>query len=320
MRIYLWDNIKVVLMLFVILTHSICVYQQNDTMWVQYYWVLIMTYTMPLFTITSGFWFKKKNIRNVCMRFLWPFIVFSIIIFAWGGVFYEPYKNATIGTYLRLAYAMWYLWALFIYYLITPVLLKHFRTTTIFYTSLLIALSIGFLPFIGTLLQLSRVICFYPFFILGILLKERNEWLHKLKNRSKVCMLVLIMLSIFYMYINFLHPGIVYGTGFMSGFGFSIKGLMVRIFTYFMCIAMSISFIGFMPNKKIWFTKFGTRTMNAYLCHMLIIFPCTWGIGPHIIDKWYGYVFLIVIVPLLCIPLYSNILNRIMNKILLIKK
>lgn len=129
-RVYLWDNLKVITMLMVVMTHSICPYQSEC--WTGYYWILIMTFSMPLFTIISGYWYKPRTFKHVFLRFLYPCILFSGIIFVGGGEFYEPYKKQI--PYLNFGYAMWYLWALFVYYLITPYLLRHFQLKTILIT------------------------------------------------------------------------------------------------------------------------------------------------------------------------------------------
>lgn len=315
-RVYLWDNIKVFLMLLVVCTHSVCIYQNEG--WIEYYWVFIMTYTMPLFMLVSGFWFKKKEIKKIIIRFLWPCLLFSVVNFAWGSLFYEPYKNATPKTFLCFGYAMWYLWALFLYYLFTPLLVKYLRLKVLFFLSVIGALLIGFVPFVGVTFQLSRVICFYPFFALGMLFKEHEESLKKIPRGYK-WFLCLLVLSLFYMIADYICPGVVYKTGFTGGFGLSLKGLILRAFTYLMCIAMCFCVIYAMPDRKFWFSKYGNRTMNVYLLHMIIVFPCTWYIGALIKDTWYGHVFLIVCVPLLCMVLFSEKVDRVMRKILLLK-
>ena len=320
-RIYLWDNIKVCLMLFVIMTHSVCVYQyyNNGEQWIEFYWVFIMTYTMPLFTMVSGYWFRKKSIKQAFKRFLWPCLLFSIVNFMWGGLFYPPYKEGGLVSYLSLGYAMWFLWALFIYYLLTPILLRHIKLYILLFVSFIVALASGFIDIIGNLLQLSRVICFYPFFIFGIMLKENDKYLHTI-SRGYKWFLGLLALSLLYIVADKSFPSIVYQTGFTGGFGISLSGLALRVFTYMMCFAMSICFIFVMPNRKLWFSKYGSRTMNVYVLHMLIIFPCTWYLGPKIMNHWYGYLFLIIGVPVLRLPLFSKYIDSFMKKVLLLDK
>ena len=78
-RIYLWDNLKVMLMMMVVMTHSVNVYQLDGYEWIQYFWILIMTYTMPLFMMISGFWYKQRNTKYCLKHYLYPCLVFSVI-------------------------------------------------------------------------------------------------------------------------------------------------------------------------------------------------------------------------------------------------
>lgn len=82
-RIYLWDNLKVLAMLMVVMTHSICPYQYEC--WAGYYWILIMTFSMPLFTIISGYWYRPHKLKHALLRFLHPCLLFSGMNFVGGG-------------------------------------------------------------------------------------------------------------------------------------------------------------------------------------------------------------------------------------------
>lgn len=78
-RVYLWDNLKVILMMLVVMTHSVNVYQLEGYDWIQYLWVFTMTYTMPLFMIISGFWYKPRKMSYSLKHYLYPCVLFSVI-------------------------------------------------------------------------------------------------------------------------------------------------------------------------------------------------------------------------------------------------
>lgn len=318
-RVYLWDNLKVILMLLVIMTHSVCLYQGER--WTEFYWILVMTFTMPLFTIISGFWYRPKSIKDTAIRFLYPCILFSIVNFLWGGLFYEPYMTHQVS-YLSLGYAMWYLWALFVYYCITPVLLRFFSIGQLLILSFLVSWIAGFFTGLNTQLQISRVICFYPFFLIGKFLHE--YYLHKIysiSTRQRIYAAVIFILAVVaYIVADCIVPGIVYITGFTGGFGLSAGGFILRVFTQCICIVMSLALIALIPNRQLFFTKYGLRTMNAYLLHMLIVFPLSWGIGTILFDRWYGYLWNILVVPFICLLLFNEKIDTVMRKILFIKK
>lgn len=116
-RIYLWDNMKVILMMLVVVTHSVNIYQLLGERWIQFLWVFIMTFTMPAFMIISGFWFKKRSFLFAVKRYLYPCILFSCLNNVIGYIS-GAYPNGIPIT--KAGWSMWFLWALFCYSIITP--------------------------------------------------------------------------------------------------------------------------------------------------------------------------------------------------------
>lgn len=215
------------------------------------------------------------------------------------------------------AYAMYYLLALSVWYVVTPYILSKLKLERLLVGSVIVTLLFGVLPYTH-LFNFSRIVCFYPFFIAGVWLKEHyNEQLYNI-NRSKRILAIgsFSALCGIYLVANVLHPGIVYGTGFVSGFGLSISGMLIRIFTIMMCMAMCLSLIIAVPNKEYWFTKYGSRTMNVYLLHMLIVFPICWYFTAPIHDTWYGIAINAIGVPLLCTTLFSERIDNLMRSLL----
>lgn len=167
----------------VVMTHSINVYQLDGLYWVQYLWVFIMTFTMPLFMMISGFWFKPRTLDYSLKHY-------------------------------------------------------HFR------------------------------------------------------------------------------PGFCYGTGFMHVHGLSITGFVSKWLNFALCVALSISVIALMPNRKLPFSKYGSRTMTVYMLHMSIVFPLCWVLLRPVMFEWYGYVLYIVGVPFVCAFLFNEKVDSIMKVIL----
>lgn len=85
-RIYLWDNIKFILMFFIVVTHCMCMYMPSNNFgkWCHYIWIFTLTYTMPLFTIISGFFYKRRTLDYLLKNYMMPCIIFSIINFVVG--------------------------------------------------------------------------------------------------------------------------------------------------------------------------------------------------------------------------------------------
>ena len=307
-RIYLWDNLKVILMIMVVLTHCIVPYQLQGDRWVQFLWIFIMTFTMPLFTLISGYFYKERTINFSIYRYLYPCIMFSILnIFI--GVASGAYPN---GIPLKVGYAMWYLWVLFIYNIVTPVLLKFFDEKKLLVIAFVIAFICGFKCVSNNFFDIPRIMSFYLFFVLGIVLKKNN-----LQFEPRLGLFCMVICVFIYILLTMKVNGFPYGTGFMGCHGMHMNGFVFRWVNYILTILMSLSLIAIMPNKKYYFSCFGTRTMNVYLLHMAFVFPLCWFLLKPYMNSLLGYALNIIVIPtLVCAFLFSEFVDRKMQIIL----
>ena len=125
-RIALWDNLKVILMMLVVITHSVNIYQLDGDYWIQFLWIPIMTFTMPTFMMISGYWYKERTFTYSIVHYLYPCILFSIVNYLIGSLAgaYPTLLEMANNIPLKSGWAMWYIWALFLYAIITPLLLR----------------------------------------------------------------------------------------------------------------------------------------------------------------------------------------------------
>ncbi len=310
-RVYLWDNLKVVLIIFVVTIHSVVVYEIAGARWISYLWVFMMSFTMPLFTIISGYWYKENLFLNNTIKLLYPCILFSIINFA-IGYFCGAYPEGI--PFPKPGYAMWYIWALFCYSLITPVLLRFFNIKTLILLSFIVVFIFGFKFFSENILNAQRVLNFYPFYCIGIWLKNIKISETKIK-RGGCCILFVVVVLIHLLLVHF-NPGFCYSTMFVSSHGLHIGAFIARWIAYPIALALSLLLIFIVPNKKYWFSKYGTKTMNVYLLHMIVVFPLSWWLFRPIMNEWYGLLIYVVGVPFLCLFLFSEFIDKIMKHIL----
>ncbi len=307
-------------MFFVVVTHCMCSYTEsgNGGVWCEYLWILTLTYTMPLFMIISGFFYKERSIKYLFKNYLWPCILFSFVNFIAGYFTYPTYHNITLGYLISKTpalYAMWYVWVLFVYGIITPYLLKLLNIKKLLLLSYLVAM---LSEIFGTqIFHLSRIFGFFPFYALGIYLTSNKEQVYEFNAKKKVaCLIVFSICIIIYCLGNTKFAGIAQSSNFNGLCGLSLLKIMGKIFHYIMCTIMSISIIGFIPNKKICISKMGAKTMDCYYWHMTLVFLICWGICATFRCEWYGYVLNMVCVPLLSILLYSKPIDKITNKLL----
>lgn len=309
-REYRWDNLKAVMIIGIVLEHTLLIYGYPRSM--ELLWASCISWLMPLFTVISGYWFKKRTIKELCNKYLYPMLLFSAINFIIGYFFYTPYHK---GVHL-MGYAMWYLWALFIFAIITPRLICLVRLKWLILCSFIAVVLYGLIPLSGhslhlaNELQINRIIGFYPFFLLGVMLKDCD--LIGGKNNLPILAVVFIIYVLLCLMIN--------GLAYYSGF-YLIPDMSIRKFAY---IFLSYTLIGLfclylirsVPNKNCGFTRYGARSMNVYLLHMLFVFPMSYGVFSHLPVTPVFVVLNVIGVPLLCMSLFLDKVEAIMSAIL----
>ncbi len=167
-RNYMIDNLRAVLIFLVVLGHTLEYFDfvERDTL---YYF--IYSFHMPAFAFVSGLCFHKGS-NHVFRRTILPYVIFQYIYLrelAWesGEVF-----ELTFGT---PNWILWYLVALAMWQMMTNVLnMKGWLGLIPLVLSLGAALWIGNDPSIGYKLTLSRMIVFFPFFLLGAYIHENG--------------------------------------------------------------------------------------------------------------------------------------------------
>ena len=265
---------------------------------------------MPLFAVISGILFKDKDNSKLLREYLYPCIIFSIAEIVSWRIFYEGVSLYSFG------WTMWYLWSLFWYMLITPVLLRKISLKGLFFISFALAIIVGFTP-LSYLFQLSRLVTFYPFFLIGIWLQKHLDYiLDEKRNRSMWILLTvssfIVIAALFHVYPS-IRPYVNFNMPYYTFFS-----MFKRIAMYGICIVPTLALIYASQNREHWYTKYGARTMNAYLCHMVfVIFPISFCFTIPIMHTWYGYVINLVCVPMICCLFYTDAWSRVMNFILL---
>ena len=281
----------------------------------------INLYPMTLFTIISGYWYKNKSVKVLLLQFLWPCILFTVINGILGNFFYPNYWN-----YFKFkpGYAMWYLMALFLYSILTKIIRRHLNAIKYLLIALCGAFIIGCIPISNKYFEIQRISCLFPCFAFGVVLKEYagNQLLvdgiggAKNHNIRMLFIIILVLIVVFQIAIIYFYPG---KTGaFKSYYGFNMIAALEKWGLMFLRVIASVCVIVLMPNKEYWFTKYGSRTMNVYLLHVIPIFVICWGLLYDFRYEWYGLATLFVGVPVFCTLFFSAHVDRIMKKILLI--
>lgn len=326
-RIALWDNLKFLLIIFVVIGHYTQQFRaDNETL--QRIYVFIYSFHMPIFIFVTGLFSKKavdeKNIKKV-LPYLTCFFATTLILFitrallGWAPVF-ELFSPSGIS---------WYLMSMFFMFLIT-MLIKDYKPQYIFVLSLIIGVMCGFVQTENPdFFTWMRTLTFYPFFCLGYI--SDREKIEKATNKISIKITAVIFFVSIYLLIYF-YPKQANKISRLntarhtySELGrFAPYGWELRLLTYAISFAAIFLLISLIPRKRIKdFTSLGERTLGIYMFHYVIIYTAAYVLKIQNIFKStsdIGFAYFIILIAILTAYICSNKgCNYIAQKLFLAK-
>lgn len=264
-RNYWLDNTKFFLIFLVVIGHFLEPLINNNKI-INYVYNFIYVFHMPLFIFITGFF--SKNINNSKKRILTYFILY--IIMQSIELLITNQKFSMVNA----EFALWYLQAIIAYNLILPIINKS-NSKVVIILSLIIGLIIGFDDRAGHLASLSRIFVMLPFFIMGYFTSEKQ--LYKLKNKKDIIFAILFLIILIIIIpiatdkIKNL-SGLLQGKFSYNNMKMGAIGILYRLFWYIIAAITSFAILTIIPKRKLpCISKFGTRTLQVYCLHILVI-------------------------------------------------
>lgn len=303
-RNYLIDNLKVLLIFFVVLGHVIEYYIQDNIMLRSIY-IFIYFFHMPLFVFVSGYLSKnvQKSSKGTIKSLLIPYIVFNII---WYSLVYL----VTSELMLLIIYPGWTLWYLISLFFWRVSLKYLVRFKYILPMSIIGGLLVGALPRGGVVLSLSRTITFLPFFLLGYYTSETHlKKISKIgKGKALLGVGVAIVLAFYVGKTNSVDYSFFYHSKSYVSSGISTYvGVFLRGGLYIGATLLSICVLNLLPTRKLFFTSIGEKTMSIYLFHPYLtigVYALVYGL--QVVSKNIPTKVLIFISPVVIIYILSR--------------
>ena len=204
-RLAYYDLLKTMLIMLVVVGHIFEIFVNNEL--IKSIYLTIYSFHMPLFVFISGFFAKWKKIRF--FAYLLMFVVFSIVPNCIYSLFTKPITlDSVVSSIVCPSWGMWFLlvmpfWNLSLLFL-KRVKLYHVGI------SIIIALAVGFIPFVGEILSLSRMFYFFPFFLLGKWCGQNKDKFNQSIKKSQtltnklisVCLLTLTLFLFIFIFTN----------------------------------------------------------------------------------------------------------------------
>ncbi|MCQ2461626.1 MAG: acyltransferase family protein [Clostridia bacterium] len=321
-RVYLWDNVKALLIILVVMGHFITQFTGSNEI-MQSMFSIIYSVHMPLFIFVSGLFTRYKNGKlqvNKIISYLILYVLLKLIIFIERVSFghnskFDLFSDAGIPWYM-LAMAAW---------LCMTYCFRNVKPLPMMIVSVVSALLVGYANGIGDVLCLSRIIVFYPFFLLGyyldankIIEKTRKPWM---KIVAVVLLLTLVVLAFTCRGALYSLRPVLVGRNSYAKFAVPSLGPVFRLGWYIVSTILSAAIVCLIPNKQNKLSYIGAATLPIYFIHRPILYILMdVGFGALVVNGlgpiWGPIVFLlsaILLAFILSWPPFSKPFNKLMK-------
>ncbi|MFD5659351.1 acyltransferase family protein [Streptomyces hirsutus] len=268
----LFDNAKYLAIVLVAVGHA-WEPLRSESRTVTALYTLVYAFHMPAFIIISGYFSRSFDwspgkIKRLITGVAVPYIVFEVaytFFTRWSDN--EPDRSISL---LDPLYLTWFLAALFIWRLTTPIW-RALRWP------LPIALAIAALatlaPSIGKDLDLHRTLQFLPYFVLGLSLKKKHfEMVRRREVRILAVPVFAGALIVAYWAVTRMNYAWFFHNSSAEDLAAPAWHGPVMTLAVFGCSTVLVAaFVALVPRRRTWFTALGAGTLYGYLLHGFFI-------------------------------------------------
>ncbi|MFG3283741.1 acyltransferase family protein [Streptomyces sp. NPDC048111] len=266
-----FDNAKFLLIVLVALGHSWEQLFSPHTHGLRALHNLVYGFHMPAFILLSGYFSRSftgrpDQIRRLLTGVLAPYLIFETLY----TLVYHWVRGAEFAiTPTSPTYLLWFLIALFVWRLTTPIWNAVRHPVPI---AVVISLAAG-TTVIGEDLALPRVLMFLPWFVLG--LRLRPEHFARLRTRAARRVAVPVFVAAFALAYrlspapsdDWLSMDVGHGVLHVS----LMRYLLLRMALFAVSALLVASFLALVPGRRLWITALGAATLYPYLVHGILI-------------------------------------------------
>jgi fucose 4-O-acetylase-like acetyltransferase len=261
-----FDNAKFMAIVLVVAGHSIVGLRNVHLAHALY--LFVYTFHMPVFIVITGYFsrnftFGGGKARKLLTNLGVPYIVFET---AYSTYHWAVGKSAFEVSLLDPYYLTWFLMALFLWRLSTPVW-QQIRWPLAAAVAISLLAGTTKLP---TVLEMYRVFGLVPFYVLGLTLKPHHFELLKRPQARILGSLTLVAAFAFTLFFADRHmttEWVYWRSGNAHMHVSNLVGSVMRLGLLIEATVLVAAFLALVPAHRTWFTGLGGATLYAYLLH-----------------------------------------------------
>ncbi|MED4473921.1 MULTISPECIES: acyltransferase family protein [Bacillaceae] len=265
------DNAKVLFIFLVVFGHMIQPFT-SDSRGVETLYLWIYTFHMPAFIMVSGFFAKGSSDKG----YLWKLIKKLLVpYFIFQGIYTLFYFSVGSGSWktgvFQPQWSLWFLLSLLCWHLLL-IVYKRWPAKIGIPLSVIIGLIAGYFSEIGHTFSLSRTLVFFPFFLLGFHLTQKQLLFVKRPVAKIASVFVMIAVAVFLYYIPNIDSGWFLQSKPYDDLDAGQYSAAIRLSVYITAAFMTASILAWVPERNLnWVTELGKRTLYVYLLHGFFI-------------------------------------------------
>ncbi|WP_406837266.1 acyltransferase family protein [Streptomyces sp. AHU1] len=241
-------------------------------------YMVVYAFHMPAFIVISGYFSRTFDMRPDRLKRLVTGVLVPYVLFETAYSLFSRWVGGSDLTVSLLDpwYLTWFLAALFVWRLTTP-LWKLVRQPLPL--TLCIGLAASVSPEIGNDLDLQRVLQYLPFFVLGLCLKPEHFRLARRREVRVLSVPVMIAaLAVGYWAAPRMNAAWFFHRDSAQELGVPWwTGVLMTLALYCCSLLLTTCFFAWVPRRRYWFTALGAGTLCGYLLHGLVLKGCDYA-------------------------------------------
>jgi fucose 4-O-acetylase-like acetyltransferase len=232
-------------------------------------YTLVYAFHMPAFIVMSGYFSRGFDMRPDRLKRLVTGVLVPYLVFETAYSLFKRFGDGDPAQPVSLLdpwYLTWFLIALFVWRLTTPLWKLIRRPLPV---ALGIAMLASVTPEIGDDLDLQRVLQFLPYFVLGLCL--RPEHFRMVRRRSVRIAAVPVFAAaaaVAWWSVPHMNTGWLYHRDSAQELGAPWWCGPVMVLALFGCsVLLTACFLAWVPGRRLWCTALGAGTLCGYLLH-----------------------------------------------------
>jgi fucose 4-O-acetylase-like acetyltransferase len=241
-------------------------------------YMVVYAFHMPAFNNIAGYVSRSFDMRPDRLKRLVTGVVVPYVLFETA---YSLFSRWVGGSDLSISlldpwYLTWFLAALFVWRLTTPLWKLIRRPLPL---TLCLGLIASVSPEIGDDLDLQRVLQYLPFFVLGLSMKpEHFQLVRRREVRVLAAPVLAAALVVGYWAAPRMNIAWFYHRDSAQEMGAPWwAGVIMTLALYGCSLVLTACFFAWVPRRTYWFTALGAGTLYGYLLHGLVLKAFAYG-------------------------------------------